>query len=63
MDFYESLQNEYELIEHAINNLRKYYRGKNEIEKPAARIYADFLKNKIDELKAYAKEIDDDYAK
>lgn len=63
MDFYERLQDEYELIEHATTKLRKYYRGDSEVEKPAARIYVIFLKHQIDELKAYAKEIDDEYAK
>jgi hypothetical protein len=63
MDFYEHLQDEYELIEHATTNLRKYYLGKNEVENPAARIYVIFLKHQIDELKAYAREIDDEYAK
>ena len=63
MDFYERLQDEYELIEHATTKLRKYYRGDSGVEKPAARIYIIFLKHQIDELKAYAKEIDDEYAK
>ncbi len=62
MDFYERLQDEYELIEHATTNLRKYYREANTVEKHAARIYVIFLKHQINELKAYAKEIDDEYA-
>ncbi len=62
MDFYERLQDEYELIEHATTNLRKYYRGDTRVEKSAARIYVIFLKHQIDELKDYAKEIDDEYA-
>jgi ubiquitin C-terminal hydrolase len=63
MDFYERLQDEYELIEHAKTELRKYYRGDTVVEKPTAKIYAIFLKHQIDKLKAYAKEIDDEYAK
>ncbi len=63
MDFYERLQDEYELIEHATTKLRKYYHGDTGVERPAARIYVIFLKHQIDELKAYAKEIDDEYAK
>ena len=63
MDFYERIQDEYELIEYATTHLRKYYRGKNGVEKPAARIYVIFLNHQIEELKAYAKEIDDEYAK
>jgi len=63
MDFYERLQDKYELIEHAKTELRKYYRGDTVVEKPTAKIYAIFLKHQFDELKAYAKEIDDEYAK
>jgi hypothetical protein len=63
MDFYERLQDEYELIEHATTKLRKYYRGDTVVEKPTARIYVIFLNHQIDKLKAYAKEIDDEYAK
>ena len=61
MDFYESLQDEYELIEYATINLRKYYNGETGVEKSAARIYVIFLKHQIDKLKDYAKEIDDEY--
>lgn len=61
MEFYENLQDEYELIEYATSNLRKYYREKEGIEKSAARIYVIFLKHQIAELREYAKEIDNDY--
>jgi hypothetical protein len=66
MDFYESLQDEYVLIEHAVLQLRKYFRGKIdgkglEVEKASARIFAAFLQNQVDDLKGYAKQIDGDY--
>ncbi len=63
MDSYERLQDDYELIKYAAINLRKYFRGKNGIENPAAQIYYFFLQHKVDELKAYAQEIDNEYAK
>lgn len=62
MEFYETLQDEYELIEYAITHLDNYYRGIPGIEKPAAQIYAAFLQNQVDHLEAYAREIDDEYA-
>lgn len=67
MDFYESLQEDYELIGHAISHLDSYYRAKAggekpEVETPTAKIFAAFLRGQVDMLKAYAKEIDDDYA-
>jgi hypothetical protein len=63
MDFYERLQDDFELIEYAAANLGKYFHGRNGVENLAAQIYAYFLQNKVDALKEYAKIIDDEYAK
>lgn len=67
MDFYESLQEEYELLEYARAHLNEYYLAKtngeeSNIETPAAKIFADFLQRQLDTLKTYAQEIDEDYA-
>ncbi len=66
-DFYQSLQDEYDLIDDAIFNMDKYYRAKvggdkSEVETPTAKIFATFLRGQVDTLKEYAQEIDDDYA-
>lgn len=68
MDAYESFQEEYELINHAISHLQSYYRAKAgkenpEVESPTVKIFATFLRGQVDILRAYAQEIDDDYAK
>lgn len=68
MDYYESLEEDYSLIEHAVVNLRNYYQAvtiseKPEIDKPTAEIFATFLRERIKVLEKYAKEIDEDYAK
>jgi len=47
MDFYERLQDEYELIEHAKTELRKYYRGDTVVEKPTAKNLCHFSKTSI----------------
>jgi len=62
MDFYERLQDEYELIDHATTKIRMFLR-ENKGEKSAIRIYIIFLKYQFNELKIYAKEIDDEYVK
>ena len=68
MDYYDSLGDEYSLIEHAIAHLRNYYHSKtigeeSKIDKPTAEIFATFLREKIKILEQYAQEIDEDYAK
>ena len=67
MDFYESLQDEYDLIEHAISHLDGYFKAlmnddEPETDKLTIRIFAIFLRNQVDGLKRCAQDIDREYA-
>lgn len=67
MDFYESLEDDYNRIEHTIAHLGQYFRSKmtsekSEIEEPTAHIFATFLHSQVDNLKQYANQIDNEYA-
>ncbi|MBN1876419.1 MAG: hypothetical protein JXA33_19500 [Anaerolineae bacterium] len=67
MDFYESLQEEYELLEYARTHLNEYYLARTNGEEakteiPTVKIFADFLQRQLDTLRTYAQEIDQDYA-
>ena len=67
MDFHESLQDDYNLIEHAVAYLKNYYAAKmkesvSEADTRAARIFATFLRGQVDNLKGYAEQIDEEYA-
>jgi hypothetical protein len=64
--YQESLQDEYELIERAIDHLKKFCgareRGEEpEIEEATARIFFIFLKNQVYVLQQRAREFDEDY--
>jgi hypothetical protein len=66
MDYYEKLEDEYDLIEHAVSHLREYFRSKIAkgnvgIDHSAARIYAMFLRGETDSLRQQAIEIDEEY--
>ena len=65
--YYESLQDEYDLIEHAILKLQIFFQlaenGEvSDEDIKNARIFNTFLYGQVIKLKKYAKEIDDDYA-
>lgn len=66
MDYYESMKDDYDLIDHIVAFLKAYYNAKmrgqkSEVESRTARIFATFLQNQIGSLKDYAKQIDDEY--
>lgn len=67
MDYYDSLNHDYSLIEHAITRLKNYCSSKangekSEIDKPTAEIFAIYLREQIANLRQQAREIDEDYA-
>ena len=62
MDFHDSLQDEYDLMEYAIDYLDKHFGAKTSTEALAARIFTTFLKGQVEELREYAQEVDNDYA-
>ncbi len=68
ISFHESLIDEYELIDFAVTELKNFLEAKakgTSIEKPnklKAIIFCKFIENEISELKAYAKQLDDEYA-
>lgn len=66
MEFYESLEDEYQLMNHATTNLREFYEAQKQGEKPpidtlTAYIFALFIRTKVIQLRQYAEEIDEDY--
>ena len=67
MNFHESLQDEYDLIEHAISHLAGYFEAMMKDDEPetdrlTVRIFEIFLRNQVDKLKRYAEDIDKEYA-
>jgi len=67
MDLYESLQDEYDLIEHAASHLAGYFEAlmnndEPETDKSTVRIFARFLRDKADEWRKCAQSIDKEYA-
>lgn len=67
MDFYESLQDEYVLIEHATDHLAGYFQAlmnndKPETDRLTIQVFAFFLRKKVEELKECAQSIDKEYA-
>ncbi len=65
MSIYENLQYQYDLIEYSIGSLENYLsdKEKKKINHSTALIFVHFLSSQVDELKVFAKEIDEDYSK
>lgn len=67
MHFYESLQHEYGLLQHAARQLESFFESrkngtKAQIDPLTAEILAEFLRMQFRDLVRYAKDIDEDYA-
>jgi hypothetical protein len=66
-ELYESLEDDYTLIGHAVLYLEKFFQTRDRSEDPllepaTARIFAFFLRSKVQTLEIYAQEIDNEYA-
>lgn len=66
-DIYDSLEDDYTLIDHAISNLEDFFQARDKGEEPkveiaTAQIFSTSLRDQVQSLKTCAKEIDDDYA-